>query len=779
MSGFDFNTWANKMQKQAPVGQPTNNTSPTTGQSFDFNNWASQMQKQNPIEPPQEPAKTEVKPTEQGVSVQQGLGNLFNAGIKGIGDTASALTNPQTYQQIGKNIGNSFNQEGQTANKEGATSVITGLGAAALGTGKGVRDLGQGILSLPADIGNTYQGKDVYKPQIQLGVYDDKTQSYLDNHPVYGFAGEQVPFLFGGEALNLGKAAEGVKDVGLAQRVAKDAAIGAGLGALNESKEGLQGRVSGAAQGAVMGAAGGAVAHGVTEGAKILANALKGGETHEPTFTPQSVDNKPVIKGTGKPADINALKWGAEQLGVSPEELASVMALESDLNPKAVGGDKGLYHGLIQFGPGAMKETGFNPNVHNTFESQMPYVVKYFKGRGFDASKYTNPADRQTALYSTVLAGSPERKYWGSRDSNGTSAAGVAKRMLSGDLRQRAVKFLGNDGEKIAAQPEVQTEPTFTPQSTEETASSPLPFSDQSFEGQPDYSLYKGRYVGDNTEQAGGQNLEARQAFYPLIDEISAKYKVDPDVVRNLMMADKYNIGDADPMTVIETQARTLRGNLDSNGGDYEKAIGSMFSNKKHNYKDVQRTILGYTPEEYAQRAAQYESDPYIASGKMEDLFPGGEIPAEAYSGRNLYGQNEKIPTEKPNFYTNAEGQTLIAEPSKANHKAVDLTLTDVNGRLIGEPRTVTPDKAANLIEKFGFERQSKSNIVSNTERVAINSKLTDVFKDIKNRKPLDVDHISNLYRELVEKDMAEELHGQLDGLSQREKNFFGKQIGC
>jgi hypothetical protein len=164
--------------------------------------------------------------------------------------------------------------------------------------------------------------------------------------------------------------------------------------------------------------------------------------------------------------NLQLIASAAKQINVEPEELASVMALESGFRPAVWGGDKGQYFGLIQFGPGARKEVGLDPKIHNTLETQLPKVVDYFRKRGFDGSNYSDPAERQLRLYNTVLGGNPNANT-NAKDAFGTSASGVLKRMLpGGDLRNRAVKFLGS---QPSTNPATQTTPispseqTYTP----------------------------------------------------------------------------------------------------------------------------------------------------------------------------------------------------------------------------------------------------------------------------------------------------------------------------
>ena len=162
-------------------------------------------------------------------------------------------------------------------------------------------------------------------------------------------------------------------------------------------------------------------------------------DTAQAAASPPSPAPQDTVSAQPK-TDQDWVRWGAKELGVPPEHLAAVMANESSLNPKAWGGDGGQYYGLIQFGPDARKDGGVDPTTDGTFAAQMPKVVDYFKQHGFDASKYPDPKAMQQALYSTVLSGNPNHVT--AADSNGTSAAGAADRLLSGDRHRQAAAFL-------------------------------------------------------------------------------------------------------------------------------------------------------------------------------------------------------------------------------------------------------------------------------------------------------------------------------------------------
>lgn len=70
-----------------------------------------------------------------------------------------------------------------------------------------------------------------------------------------------------------------------------------------------------------------------------------------------------------------------------------------------------------------------------TVEEQIPYVEKYFQGRGFTPGKHG-----VQEMYRTVLVGNP---YQGGTDSFGTNSDAAAKRMLpGGDLYQRGMAKL-------------------------------------------------------------------------------------------------------------------------------------------------------------------------------------------------------------------------------------------------------------------------------------------------------------------------------------------------
>lgn len=137
-----------------------------------------------------------------------------------------------------------------------------------------------------------------------------------------------------------------------------------------------------------------------------------------------------------RPADLAAIDSMGKRLGVPRGVLGGLFELESGHKADIWGGDKGKYFGAIQFGEGARRETGLNPRIHTTIESQEPYILKYFQQRGYNPGDYPDLPSRARALYRTVLVGNPRQS---GTDSFGTNSDKAALRMLpGGDLYQRA-----------------------------------------------------------------------------------------------------------------------------------------------------------------------------------------------------------------------------------------------------------------------------------------------------------------------------------------------------
>ena len=123
----------------------------------------------------------------------------------------------------------------------------------------------------------------------------------------------------------------------------------------------------------------------------------------------------------------NALIQAANELGVDPLDLATIIGFESagSYSPNKMGGDGGVYMGLIQFSPGNQKHYGVTRGM--TFEEQLlGPVVQYFKDRFAGVGMSTQGATL-LQLYTTVLAGNPKANI-NAKDSFGTSSkSGVVK----------------------------------------------------------------------------------------------------------------------------------------------------------------------------------------------------------------------------------------------------------------------------------------------------------------------------------------------------------------
>lgn len=106
----------------------------------------------------------------------------------------------------------------------------------------------------------------------------------------------------------------------------------------------------------------------------------------------------------------------AGRLGVKPDELASVLALESSLDINSRGGDGDRYVGLWQAGPDVQSRYGVYQGM--PAGQQMAALETYLEDRGYE------PGMGIAALYSTILAGNP----WDvdSADSNQTTASSAA-----------------------------------------------------------------------------------------------------------------------------------------------------------------------------------------------------------------------------------------------------------------------------------------------------------------------------------------------------------------
>ena len=165
-----------------------------------------------------------------------------------------------------------------------------------------------------------------------------------------------------------------------------------------------------------------------------------------------------LMSSGGDPADTkapqshtNALIQAANELGVSPVDLATIIGYESagSYSPDKMGGEGGVYQGLIQFSPDNQRHYGVRKGM--SFEEQLlGPVVQYFKDRFAGVGMSTQGATL-LQLYTTVLAGNPKANIH-SKDSFGTSSALGVKEM--GAHRAVALKRFFGGSESNILQPQ-------------------------------------------------------------------------------------------------------------------------------------------------------------------------------------------------------------------------------------------------------------------------------------------------------------------------------------
>jgi hypothetical protein len=139
------------------------------------------------------------------------------------------------------------------------------------------------------------------------------------------------------------------------------------------------------------------------------------------------------------PEGASAMVQTAGRLGLEPVEFVAMMSWESagTLNPNKLGGDGGVYRGLIQFSPDNQQRYGIREG--QSIAEQIPAVERYLLDRGFMPGQHTIEH-----AYSAVLAGNASEEYWDRQDSNGTSVRSAAEKFRSGAHVDRAVRFLRN-----------------------------------------------------------------------------------------------------------------------------------------------------------------------------------------------------------------------------------------------------------------------------------------------------------------------------------------------
>lgn len=120
-------------------------------------------------------------------------------------------------------------------------------------------------------------------------------------------------------------------------------------------------------------------------------------------------------RGTAVGPEQDAIRSAADELGVTPTELAALANYESGgtLDPSVVGGEGGRYVGIFQFGPEEQREYGVTRS--SSFEDQVKALVRFAKDRGY------KPGMGWKKLYTTINAGNPNASARAA-DINGTQS---------------------------------------------------------------------------------------------------------------------------------------------------------------------------------------------------------------------------------------------------------------------------------------------------------------------------------------------------------------------
>lgn len=180
-----------------------------------------------------------------------------------------------------------------------------------------------------------------------------------------------------------------------------------------------------------------------------------------------------------------SLLQGAQELGMDPRDLATIIAYETGgrFDPNIRGGmnkdgsGKGSFMGLIQFDPANQRRYGLRPGM--TFEQQMPAVVRYFRERGY------KPGMDLAHAYAIVNHGSlnPDGSIRNISDVNGSVYDHVSRMRQGHGARARGAVPMafgggGWNGAMGIAPPGVwgsETTPTFGALPSSSTEPAPLP----------------------------------------------------------------------------------------------------------------------------------------------------------------------------------------------------------------------------------------------------------------------------------------------------------------
>ena len=142
---------------------------------------------------------------------------------------------------------------------------------------------------------------------------------------------------------------------------------------------------------------------------------------------------------------VQSIVKSAKQLGISPVDLAAVIAQESSFRPSVVSTDKATgkkYTGLIQFGPYEIAKYKIKSDM--TFEEQMAAVTSFLKDRG------VQPGHGPKEIYAAIFTGNVSNLDRGGADwpdSNGTTVNKALPNLLEGGSKYKmGIDFLQQTG---------------------------------------------------------------------------------------------------------------------------------------------------------------------------------------------------------------------------------------------------------------------------------------------------------------------------------------------
>ena len=142
---------------------------------------------------------------------------------------------------------------------------------------------------------------------------------------------------------------------------------------------------------------------------------------------------------------VQSIVKSAKQLGISPVDLAAVIAQESSFRPSVVSTDKATgkkYRGLIQFGPYEIAKYKIKSDM--TFEEQMAAVTSFLKDRG------VQPGHGPKEIYAAIFTGNVSNLDRGGADwpdSNGTTVNKALPNLLEGGSKYKmGIDFLQQTG---------------------------------------------------------------------------------------------------------------------------------------------------------------------------------------------------------------------------------------------------------------------------------------------------------------------------------------------